>query len=109
MAALWIHENPAHHRLTAEQHPKPHRIPVGEGEFDGPGLITQHKLLTNHVAGLGHAAGVADAAPFEHLSFVTHHHGSIALDRVHFKTDPIDPLELERNDVEGMQRGGRCP
>ena len=50
VAALRVHQDPAHHRLATEQHPISHGIPVGEGQLHLPALLAEHQPLPDHVA-----------------------------------------------------------
>ena len=106
LAALRIHQNPAHHRLAAQQHPVAHGIAVGERQLHLPALLAEHQPLPDHVAVLRDTAGVAHLPPRYHGGLVAHHHGPVALEGMDLKAHPGAPVALEGNDVGGVEGGG---
>ena len=107
MAALRVHQHSADHGFPPQQHAMPHRIAIGEREFDGPLLIAQDELLANHVAGFHKTTGVLDTTQLNDGSLMPHNNGTVVLQRVHLEADPVGASALKGRDVEGMQRRRR--
>ena len=97
------------HRGAPEQHPKAHRIAIGQREFDLVIEVEHLQPRADHEAQLRVTAGVGDLALIEDVGLAVDHARCRFLVRVHAEAHEVASVASDLVDVKGMQARGARP
>ncbi len=92
--------------FASQQEPKPHGIPPGEGEVNGPGLAAEGDRGTDHRPQLGMAAGIFDGALFPQGGLGGDGEVGGALVGMNFKLNDRQAIFFSLLNLKGMESGG---
>lgn len=93
------------HRGSANQHAKPHLVPVRQSHFDRPNFVTHLQRRQNDESLFPIAAGVHDPAIVDGLGNTGSANLVVALQRVHVELNERYASSLQRPDVECVKGG----
>lgn len=96
-------------RFPSQQEPKPHGIPPGEGEINGPGLTAEGDRGADHGPELGMAAGIFDGALLPEGGLGGDGEVGGALVGMDFKLNDRHAIFFSPLNLKGMERRGSRP
>jgi len=90
-------------RLATDQHPKTHRVTVGQRQFDRNRSADDVQRRQDHKPLRRDTIAAADMTPIKHRRFTPLDQPIVTLNRVHVKSHPLFPAPDKGLDIERVQ------